>query len=243
MSPRPLHANLHRMNEYANEPKAIIFDLDGTLIDSIADITECANLVLSKYGFPTLPVGRFRELVGDGFVNLTRKIIPESELSPERIAMFIDEYRELYRERWSCHTTVYDGIHELLDTLQEKGIALSVLSNKRDDFTKLCVAHFFPKVRFVDVRGERSDTPMKPAPDAALSIARACNVTPGECLFVGDSEIDIETAKRAGMTGVGVLWGFRQREIIEAAGAEYIVRQPSEIAAVKIKVRATLGCL
>jgi phosphoglycolate phosphatase len=217
------------MSQDASDPKAIIFDLDGTLIDSIADITECANIVLSRYGYPILPVERFRELVGDGFVNLTRKIIPQSELSPERISSFISEYRDLYSERWNRHTRVYDGIPELLSVLQNRGIHLSVLSNKRDDFTKLCVSHFFPTLRFVEVRGERSDTPIKPAPDAALAIARACNVSPEECLFVGDSEIDIETAKRARMTAVGVLWGFRQRAIIEAAGAEYIVSRPSEI--------------
>jgi len=209
--------------------KVVIFDLDGTLIDSIADIADCANTVLKNHGFPTLSEERFKELVGDGFANLTRKIIPPSELSTERIEQFTREYRELYRERWHHRTTVYDGIHELLQSLQVAGYTLCILSNKRDEYTKLCAARFFPQVGFAEVRGERPGTPIKPAPDAALAIAASCDVKPEECMFVGDSEIDIETGKRAGMTAIGVLWGFRPREILEQAGASLIISQPHEL--------------
>lgn len=210
----------------------VIFDLDGTLINSIGDIADCANTVLSNHGFPTYSIERFKELVGDGFANLTRKLLPPSELSPERIAQFAAEYRALYSQRWHHRTTVYAGINELLASLKEKDITLSVLSNKREDFTKLCTAHFFPDVRFAEVRGERPDTPIKPAPDAAIAIAESCNTTPHECAFVGDSEIDIETAKRAGMRAIGVLWGFRPRTVLETAGADYIVSHPAEIPAI-----------
>jgi phosphoglycolate phosphatase len=218
---------MHQQNTVT--PKAVIFDLDGTLIDSIADIADCSNAVLSNNGFPTIPVERFKELVGDGFSNLTRKILPESALTAERIAQFIAEYRSLYRERWNLKTTVYDGVHDLLVSLQNSGLILSVLSNKRDEATKLCVSWFFPEIRFVEVRGERDGTPLKPAPDAALTIAESCRVAPNQCIFVGDSEIDIETGLRAGMTSVGVLWGFRPRSVLEAAGAAHLIAQPTEL--------------
>jgi phosphoglycolate phosphatase len=209
--------------------KLVIFDLDGTLIDSIADITDCANTVLKSHGFPTFSEERFKELVGDGFANLTRKIIPPSELSADRIEQFTREYRALYRERWHQRTTVYEGIHDLLHSLQVAGYTLCVLSNKVDEFTKICVARFFPDVRFSEVRGEQPGTPIKPAPDAALAIAAACGVQPEQCIFVGDSEIDVETGKRAGMTAVGVLWGFRPRAILEKAGASSIISRPREL--------------
>jgi phosphoglycolate phosphatase len=211
--------------------KVVIFDLDGTLIDSIADIADCANTVLNNHGFPTLSEERFKELVGDGFANLTRKIIPPSELSAERVEQFTREYRELYRERWHQRTTVYQGIHELLRSLQSASYTLCVLSNKRDEYTKLCVARFFPDVRFAEIRGEQPGTPIKPAPDAALAIAASCGAKPEECVFVGDSEIDIETGKRAGMTAVGVLWGFRPRITLEHAGATALISHPHELLA------------
>lgn len=209
--------------------RAVIFDLDGTLINSIADIADCSNTVLKNHGFPTLAEERFKELVGDGFANLIRKIIPTSELSPERIEQFTGEYRSLYAERWQLRTTVYDGIADLLQSLEASSYTLSVLSNKRDEFTKLCVERFFPKVHFAQVRGEQPGTPIKPAPDAALAIAASCGFKTEECIFVGDSEIDIETGKRAGMTTVGVTWGFRSRTVLETAGASCIISKPHEL--------------
>ncbi len=210
-------------------PKAAIFDLDGTLIDSIADIADCANQVLSENGVMPLPVERYREVVGLGFSSLITQLLPAAELTPERIDSLTRRYRALYAECWNHKTVVYDGVYELLEFLTKRGVILNVLSNKRDDFTKLCVKHFFPDVRFAEVRGEQVGVPLKPAPDAALDIARVCNATPEQCIFVGDSEVDIETAKRADMFSIGVLWGFRSQEIIEAAGATILVAHPTEI--------------
>ena len=208
--------------------KAVIFDLDGTLINSISDIAFCANSVLQKHGYAALPTERYKELVGDGISNLVRKIMPDREISPEQLSELIEEYRKLYSANWNKETCIYAGIPELLDKLISNGFKIAVLSNKRDDFTEKCVSWFFPNTPFGEVRGERAGTPIKPAPDAALEVANRLNVAPSECIFVGDSEIDIETAKRAGMKAVGVLWGFRPREILERAGADVIIGEPGE---------------
>ena len=208
--------------------KAVIFDLDGTLINSISDIAFCANSVLQNHGYAPLPTARYKELVGDGISNLVRKIMPDREISPEQLSELIEEYRKLYSANWNKETSIYAGIPELLGKLISNGFKIAVLSNKRDEFTKKCVSWFFPNTQFAEVRGERAGTPIKPAPDAALEIAKQLNVAPSECIFVGDSEIDIETAKRAGMKAVGVLWGFRPREILERAGADVIIGEPGE---------------
>lgn len=212
-----------------NRVHAIIFDLDGTLLDTITDIANCSNTVLSRWMCPTHPVPRYAELVGDGLANLARKVLPSERGSPEEVVAFIDEYRVEYKDRWNETSSYYEGIPDVLRELVAKGIPLAVLSNKRDDFTKVCVAEFFPDIPFKEVRGERSGTPIKPDPTSALELAAALGVTPQDCLFVGDSEIDVATAQRAGMRCVGVLWGFRSKLTLEEAGCEKFISTPSEL--------------
>ena len=213
----------------ATPPRAVIFDLDGTLLDSIYDIAFCANTVLSELGLPLHSVDDYKRLVGDGFLNLARKVLPETHHSPETISHYIDRYRELYLTRWNHSSNVYPGIVELLTELVRQDTLLAVLSNKRDDFTKRCVEWYFSAVPFREVRGERTGTPIKPDPTSALEIAHTLGVSPNECLFVGDSEIDIKTAINAGMTPIGVLWGFRPRHVLEAAGATRLISEPGEL--------------
>jgi phosphoglycolate phosphatase len=215
----------------ATRPHAVIFDLDGTLLDSIHDIAFCANAVLSELGLPPHSVDDYKRLVGDGFLNLARKILPETHRSPEAISRYIDRYRELYRTRWNHSSYAYPGIAELLNELVQQNILLAVLSNKRDDFTKRCVEWYFPGVPFKEVRGERTGTPIKPDPTSALEIAQTLGVSPSACFFVGDSEIDINTAINAGMTAIGVLWGFRPRHILEEAGATRLISTPADLLA------------
>lgn len=206
-----------------------IFDLDGTLINSIGDITDSANAVLTKNGFPILSEQRYREVVGWGLENMIRAIVPPDKHSTENINRYCLEYREYYRNKWHNRTAPYEGIPELLLQLSKKGVKLAVLSNKRDDFTNICVNHFFPDTDFVDIRGERPGTPAKPHPQAAIEIAQRAGIDPLRCVFIGDSEIDIETALRSSMLGVGVLWGFRDRVCLESAGARVIITKPSEL--------------
>jgi phosphoglycolate phosphatase len=209
--------------------KLAIFDLDGTLINSIGDIADSANAVLTKNGFPILSEHRYREVVGWGLENMIRAIVPQEKHSIENINRYCLEYREYYRDNWHNRTAPYEGIPELLLQLSKKGVKLAVLSNKRDDFTNICVKHFFPDTNFVDIRGERPGTPPKPNPEAALDIAQRAGIEPARCVFIGDSEIDIETALKSSMLGVGVLWGFRDRVCLESAGAPVIITEPEEI--------------
>lgn len=213
-------------------PKAILFDLDGTLLNTIGDIARCANETLSSFGYPIHPEPLYMELVGDGLDNLARKILPEGKKSDEDVHTFTTYYRDIYTLGWNKTSHPYSGVHELLEELTKRDISLAVLSNKRHDFTKLCVHTFFPEITFTEIRGEQSGVPIKPHPKAALLIAEQLHVSPSECIFVGDSEIDIETAKAAGMISVGVEWGFRPRSILEDARADYIISHPQELLAV-----------
>jgi phosphoglycolate phosphatase len=208
---------------------AVIFDLDGTLLNSIDDIADCANTALSELGLPTHTVEEYMRYVGDGFANLARKILPSTHHSAEAIQSYITRYRELYLTMWNHKTKAYPGIESMLHALMQQDLRLAVLSNKRDDFTKRCVDWYFPNIRFVEIRGERTGTPIKPDPTGALEIAKSLSVPPGECLFVGDSEIDMETARQAGMHGVGVLWGFRPRTVLELSGPTLLIANPAEL--------------
>lgn len=210
---------------------AIIFDLDGTLLDTITDIANCANTVLSRWGCPIFPVSRYAELVGDGLANLARKVLPEAQRSQKDLAVFIEEYRVEYTGRWNETSSYYAGIPDLLQTLVLRGVALAVLSNKRDDFTKVCVSEFFPNIPFQEVRGEREGCPIKPDPTSTLEICKKLGFEPPQCLFVGDSEIDVATAHRAGMRCLGVLWGFRSQRTLEEAGCKLFISSPAEMLA------------
>lgn len=208
---------------------AIIFDLDGTLLDSINDIAQCGNEALASLGFPPHSVDTYKALVGDGIAGLAKKALPVDRRDQETIASLIDVYRTMYATRWNGTTKPYPGIDTLLADLSAQGVKLAVLSNKRDDFTKMCVKQLLAGMVFAEVRGESSATPRKPDPRGALEVAATMGVEPSRCLFVGDSEIDAETARRAGMDFVAVEWGYRSRAELELAGARRFISTPSEL--------------
>lgn len=207
--------------------KAAIFDLDGTLVDSLADIGGAMNRALAHHGLPTHPVDAYRLFVGDGVQKLAERALPRDrqELKEPVLA----EYRRYYAEGLLDRTQPFPGIEGLLDGLTERGVALAVLSNKPDPATRRIVTHFFSRWPLKAVFGERAGVPRKPDPTAALEIARAVGAQPDECLFVGDSAIDMRTANAAGMRAVGVLWGMRGREELEANGAKALVAHPADI--------------
>jgi phosphoglycolate phosphatase len=211
--------------------RAILFDLDGTLMDSTADIAWCGNEVMRRHNYPTHPLDRFNQFIGDGVINLVKRMLPESARREEIITPLVAEYKTLYADHWAVDSYVYEGIPEMLAALAAKNLKLSVLSNKPHEFTLQCVKHFLPKTPFDIVMGSGGGFPNKPDPRAAIDIARRMNIPPQDFLYLGDTDTDMQTATRAGMFAVGVLWGLRTRAELEANGARSIVAHPREVPA------------
>jgi len=210
--------------------KAVIFDLDGTLLDSLADLANTLNSVLENNGLPRHDMEEFRYLVGYGMDELVRKAMPEKLREDSSLFEKLQgEMREHYAETWMLHTRPYPGIDDLLDWLDSSPLQMGVLSNKPDRFTKLCVETLLGDWTFDQVTGHHPGIGHKPDPEGALHMAASMNVLPQEVLYVGDSEVDMLTATAAGMYPLGVLWGFRTGEELLESGAKRIVETPQEI--------------
>lgn len=209
--------------------KAVLFDLDGTLLDTLQDIADACNAALARHGFPPHPVDSYRYFVGDGVPVLVARTVPAPEQTDETLASMTAAYREEYERRWNSATTLYPGIAELLDQLTQRGIRLAVLSNKPDDFTRRCIAEFLARWTFSAVLGASLAFPPKPEPAAARHIARTLDLPPEEFFYLGDTPTDMRAAAAAGMHPVGVLWGFRQAEELKAAGARQLISYPREL--------------
>ena len=211
--------------------KAVLFDLDGTLLDTLTDLAESMNAVLARLGLPGHPRDAYRYFVGEGVEVLARRALPEESRRQEMIRRCADEMRIEYQGRWAETSRPYPGIPELLDSLASLGLSLTILSNKPDDFTRLAVNRFLPGWPWQEVRGERAGTPRKPDPSGALVIAGKLGLAPGQFLYLGDTNIDMRTAITAGMYPVGVLWGFRTRTELEEAGAKTLLHHPLDLLA------------
>jgi phosphoglycolate phosphatase len=211
--------------------KAAIFDLDGTLLDSLADIAGAMNLMLGGRGYPVHEPDYYKEMIGDGMAKLVQRALPPEARTEELIAICTEEYRAQYENVWQLQTFPYDGTYDLLDTLRSRGVKLGVISNKAHQFTVPMCSHFFGEDRFDMVLGHRPDKERKPAPDGGLEMATAFGCAPADCAYIGDSGIDMEFAVNAGMIGVGVLWGFRSEQELRDCGAVQLVSAPAEIAA------------
>ena len=209
--------------------QAAIFDLDGTLLDTLDDLADSANAMLETQGFPTHPVSAYRHFVGDGVRVLIERILPKDALDEATIETCMAVYRAAYAERWNAKTRPYPGIPEMLDELVERGIRLAVLSNKPHEFTERCIAEFVGKWPWEVVFGMRDGVPKKPNPAGALQILEKLEITPESCLYLGDTDTDMQTAKNAGLHAVGVTWGFRERDELVANGAQTLIDHPSEL--------------
>ena len=209
--------------------KAALFDLDGTLLDTLQDLADSTNAVLERHGLPTHPVEPFRHFVGNGARTLIERVLPEDRRSDELIDQCVAEMRREYTERWAATTKPYDGVDEMLDGLARLGLPMAVLSNKPDDFTKIMVEKLLPKWRFAVVQGAVPDVPLKPDPAAALGVAKTMGVLPADFVYIGDTGTDMRTARGAGMFSVGVLWGFRDAAELTENGAEVMIENPREL--------------
>lgn len=207
----------------------VIFDLDGTLLDTIADLAAACNAVLVKHDLPTYDLETYRSFVGNGIMRLVERIIPEDMRTKEFVGELRREFLEYYFENIAVGTKVYPGVSELLLKLQKEGVALAVASNKFHDGTRKLAAHYFPKIRFDVVLGQRPDVPLKPNPQIIRDVMNITAHTAENTLFVGDSGVDIETAKAANVESVGVTWGFRSRAELQEYGATHIVDNADQI--------------
>ncbi len=208
---------------------AVIFDLDGTLLDTLRDIAESMNAALGSLAAPAVAIEEYRRYVGDGVVILAERVLPPGRRDPDTVARCVAVMRELYSARLTRWSRPYPGIAELLDGLGARGIEMAVLSNKPHAMTVPLVAQVLARWHFGVVIGERSGIPRKPDPQAAVEVAELLAVDAGRILYLGDTGTDMETATRAGMFAVGALWGFRDRKELEEAGAAALVSEPGQV--------------
>ncbi len=207
--------------------KTVIFDLDGTLLDSIEDIASSMNKVLESLQLPTHKIEDYKYFVGGGVDILVENTL--SNQSKEIKDEVIKRFKIEYDGKLHSKTIPYDGIYELLDELKKLDINLAVLSNKPHEFTVSYVNHFFKNYNFKEIHGQKKDVPKKPDPKAALDIVKCLDSSCENTYFIGDTKIDMQTAKSANMTAIGVLWGFRDEKELRDFGADFIVSNPLEI--------------
>ncbi|MFA7636180.1 MAG: HAD family hydrolase [Monoglobales bacterium] len=210
--------------------KGIIFDLDGTLLDTIDTIAYYGNLALSKHGFEAIGTAKYKYFAGNGAKHLVKRMLREVDSADEEVFLNVfKDYTNAYNADTLYKTTVYDGIRELISEVKSKGMKLAVLSNKPHEATVDVVDKFFEKGTFDVCHGGREGVPLKPDPAPAIMVARQLGLKNEECIYVGDTDVDMKTGKGAGFYTVGVLWGFRDRQELEESGADLIINYPLEI--------------
>jgi len=209
--------------------QAIFFDLDGTLIDSLADLAEAVNRMLDDRGYPRRDPGLFNEFVGDGVLKLVQRALPDEVRDEAAIKACADEYLAHYQDLWHDRTQPYAGIIETLAALRAQGLKLGVISNKPHRFTVLCCEYFFGPDIFDGVLGQRPAVPRKPDPAGAFELAGQLGVPVSRCAYVGDSGVDMKFGVNSGMRRIGVRWGFRSEQELRDNGAEAMVSQAQDI--------------
>ncbi|MBR2912956.1 MAG: HAD family hydrolase [Oscillospiraceae bacterium] len=204
-----------------------IFDLDGTILDTLEDLTDAVNYALKECGYPTRTISEIRSFVGNGIRKLIERALPEGTAETE-ISRVHEIFAHYYKEHCNLKTHPYDGVPQMLQELRMAGVKTAVLSNKADFAVQPLVAQYFPNL-FDLALGERAGIPRKPAPDAVLEILERLDTDKADAVYIGDSDVDIMTAQNAGIPCISVDWGFRSRQQLLAAGALKIASTPSEL--------------
>jgi phosphoglycolate phosphatase len=210
--------------------QAVLFDLDGTLLDTLEDLADAVNAALSSLGFPIHPVEAYRYFVGDGVETLMRRTLPrDAAADGALLKRSMGLQRAEYATRWRAKTHPYPGVPELLAGLEQRSIRMAILSNKPDAAAGEMVRFYFPRTPFAVVRGARPGVPVKPDPGSALQVASEMGIAPVNFLYVGDTNTDMQTALAAGMLPVGALWGFRTEAELRESGAARLIARPLEL--------------
>ena len=209
--------------------RAVLFDLDGTLLDTLDDLAVSANFALRQLGLPEHPAQSYKYFVGGGFETLVRPALPEDRRDAATLDRCLSLTRQQYAEHWADKTRPYEGICDLLDALTARGTPMAVLSNKPEELTRLCVERLLARWHFKVVLGACPLLPRKPDPAGACQVAERLHLEPREIIYLGDTGTDIQTAVRAGMFPVGALWGFRAADELIANGARVLIRKPGEL--------------
>ena len=209
--------------------KAVIFDLDGTLVNTLYDLGNSTNYILRKNSFPVHAMEEYNYFVGNGIPKLIERALPEGSRSPENIEKYTREFLGYYSKHFADESDAYPGIRDLISFLKKAGIKTAVVTNKSQDMTDLVLKKVFGDGVFDSVVGKREENPAKPDPKPAFLAMSDLGVNPDECIFAGDSAVDILTARNCGAYPVGVLWGFRTEEELKSAGARLVIKEPDEL--------------
>ena len=204
-----------------------IFDLDGTLLNTLEDLADSTNYIMRQFGYPERTLAEIRSFVGNGIRKLLERSAPNST-SPEEIDRMFEQFKEHYGSHCADKTKPYDGIMELLDALKKQGVKLAVVSNKADYAVKALCEQYFPGI-FDETVGERAGIARKPAPDTVNEVLKNLQMDKSLAVYIGDSEVDVQTARNTELDCIAVDWGFRDKEVLKKAGAEIIVSTPEAI--------------
>lgn len=207
--------------------KAVFFDMDGTIVNSMLDLAACTNEAMSRHGFPKKPAQDYTKFAGNGIYVMIQRALAPAEVSEAELKDIRNDFFEIYKDKCTVNTTTYKGVPELVAALKEKGIKVGCITNKVEAIAFKIIDHFFGGMDVV--YGQVDGVPNKPDPLLTLKALDELGIKPEECLFVGDSDVDMQTACNSGCVGVGVLWGFRDEAELVANGAKFIVNEATEI--------------
>ncbi len=209
--------------------KLILFDLDGTLLDTLQDLGDSCNAILKQHGYPTHPLFAYKKFVGNGVQKLIERALPEEARTVETTTVLLAAFKTYYEQQSVSHTRPYTGIIPLLQELKSLGYLISVASNKYHEAVIPLMAEYFPDISFDLVLGHRTGRPAKPDPDIVFDSIQTLGVSKQDCFYVGDSSVDMDTANNAGVTAIGVTWGFREESELRQHGAQHIIHHPQEL--------------